>query len=241
MLIIPAIDINEGSCVRLREGRLEDMEIYSDDPVMIALKWASKGAKLLHVVDLDGAFCGRLTNISVIENIVKKINIPVQVGGGVRRYPEVKVLLNLGVSRIILGTILWKDKSLAKRLFTEFPKQIIAGIDARDGCVAIEGWQNTTTIKALDFAIEMVKLGVRRIIYTDITRDGTLQGVNIANIRKMVKKINIPLIASGGVASLTDLRKLKRFEDKGLEGVIIGKALYEGSIVLEEALKEVQE
>lgn len=241
MLIIPAIDIKEGNCVRLREGRLENMEIYSDDPVMVALKWASKGASLLHVVDLDGAFCGKLINISVIENIVKSINIPVQVGGGIRSANEVKVLLNLGVSRIILGTILWKDKGLAKRLFTMFPKQIIAGIDARDGYVAIEGWQNTTPVNALDFAIEMEKLGVCRIIYTDITRDGTLQGVNIANVGKMVKKINIPLIASGGVASLTDLKKLKRFEDQGLEGVIIGKALYEGSIVLEEALQEVQE
>ena len=241
MLIIPAIDIKEGGCVRLREGRFEDVEIFSDDPVVMAVRWADKGAKMLHVVDLDGARYGKLANISLVEQIIKRVDIPVQAGGGIRSYEEVKRLINLGVNRIILGTILWKDKPLAKRLFDEFSEQIIAGIDARDGHVAIEGWQNITSIDALDFAGEMERLGVRRIIYTDIKRDGTLRGPNMANIKRMVKKLNIPLIVSGGIASLTDIKELKKFEALGIEGIIIGKALYKGSILLEEALKLAQE
>ena len=237
MLIIPAIDIKEGGCVRLREGRFEDVEIFSDDPVVMAVRWADKGAKMLHVVDLDGARYGKLANISLVEQIIKRVDIPVQAGGGIRSYEEVKRLINLGVNRIILGTILWKDKPLAKRLFDEFSEQIIAGIDARDGHVAIEGWQNITSIDALDFAGEMERLGVRRIIYTDIKRDGTLRGPNMANIKRMVKKLNIPLIVSGGIASLTDIKELKKFEALGIEGIIIGKALYKGSILLEEALE----
>jgi len=239
MLIIPAIDIKEGRCVRLREGRFEDVEIFSDDPIKVAAKWTDKGAEMLHIVDLDGARYGRLTNISILKQIIREVDIPVQVGGGIRNYRDVKSLIDLGASRVILGTILWKDKVLAKRLFDEFSEKIIAGIDARDGHVAVEGWQNITSIDALDFAGEMERLGVRRIIYTDIKRDGTLKGPNITNIEKMVKNVNIPLICSGGIASLDDIKKLKRFETKGLEGVILGKALYKGTILLEEALKVV--
>ena len=237
MLIIPAIDIKEGKCVRLREGQLEDIEIFSDDPTVMAVKWVNKGAKMLHVVDLDGAFYGKSTNISVIERIVKMVDVPVQVGGGIRGYKEVKKLLDLGASRVILGTILWKDKLLAKRLFEDFSEKIIAGIDAREGYVAIEGWQNITSVDALDFAKEMERLGARRIIYTDIKRDGTLIGPNIGNIEEMVKSVSIPLICSGGITSLANIKKLKKFEVLGLEGIIIGKALYKGTILLEEALK----
>lgn len=239
MLIIPAIDIKEGRCVRLREGRFEDVEIFSDDPILMAVKWVNKGAKMLHVVDLDGARYGRLTNIPILKQIIGEVDIPVQVGGGIRNYRDVKNLIDLGASRVILGTILWKDKALAKKLFEDFSEKIIAGIDARDGYVAIEGWQNITPVDALDFAGKMEKLGAQRIIYTDIKRDGTLKGPNISNIEKMVKNVNIPLICSGGIASLDDIKKLKRFETKGLEGVILGKALYKGTILLEEALKVV--
>ena len=239
MLIIPAIDIKEGRCVRLTEGKFEDVEIFSDDPVAVAVKWANKGAMMLHVVDLDGARYGKLTNISLLEQIIKKVNIPVQTGGGIRNYRDVKNLINLGASRVILGTILWKDKSLAKRLFEDFSEKIIAGIDAREGHVAVEGWQNITSVDALDFAKEMERLGARRIIYTDIKRDGTLIGPNISNIEEIVKNVNIPLICSGGITSLGDIEKLKRLEDLGLEGIIIGKALYKGRIILEEALKVV--
>lgn len=237
MLIIPAIDIKEGRCVRLREGQFSDAEIFSNDPVMVAAKWANKGAEMLHIVDLDGARYGKFTNISLVEQIIKKIGILVQVGGGIRNYRDVKNLIDLGVSRVILGTILWKDKTLAKKLFEDFSEKIIAGIDARDGYVAIEGWQNITPVDALDFAKEMEGLGAQRIIYTDIKRDGTLKGPNITNIEKMLKNVNIPLICSGGITSLDDIKKLKRFETKGLEGVILGKALYKGTIFLEEALK----
>ena len=237
MLIIPAIDIKEGRCVRLTEGKFEDVEIFSDDPVAVAVKWANKGAMMLHVVDLDGARYGKLTNISLLEQIIKKVNIPVQTGGGIRNYRDVKNLINLGASRVILGTILWKDKSLAKRLFEDFSEKIIAGIDAREGHVAVEGWQNITSVDALDFAKEMERLGARRIIYTDIKRDGTLIGPNISNIEEIVKNVNIPLICSGGITSLGDIEKLKRLEDLGLEGIIIGKALYKGRIILEEALE----
>jgi len=240
MLIIPAIDIKEGKCVRLREGRFEDVEIFSDDPILMAVKLVNKGAKMLHVVDLDGARYGRLTNIPILKEIIGEVDIPVQVGGGIRNYRDVKNLIDLGASRVILGTILWKDKTLAKKLFEVFSEKIIAGIDARDGYVAIEGWQNITSVDALDFAKEMEGLGAQRIIYTDIRRDGTLKGPNISNIKKMVKKVNIPLICSGGIASLDDIKKLKRFETKGLEGVILGKALYKGTILLEDALKIAQ-
>ena len=237
MLIIPAVDVKEGKCVRLTEGNFEDMEIFSDDPVAVAIKWADKGAKILHIVDLDGAKYGKLINTSLLEQIIKKVNIPVQVGGGIRNYEEAERLINMGVSRVILGTILWEDKLLTKRLFENFSERIIAGIDARDGKVAIKGWQNVLSIDALDFAGEMERLGARRIIYTDIKRDGTLIGPNIGNIEKMLKNINIPLIYSGGIACLDDVKKLKEFENLGLEGIIIGKALYKGKVILEELLK----
>ncbi|OGD16911.1 1-(5-phosphoribosyl)-5-[(5-phosphoribosylamino)methylideneamino]imidazole-4-carboxamide isomerase [Candidatus Atribacteria bacterium RBG_19FT_COMBO_35_14] len=237
MLIIPAIDIKEGKCVRLREGQFSDTEVFSDDPIKVALNWADKGAEMLHIVDLDGARYGKLTNISLVEKMIKKMSIPVQVGGGIRSYQEVKNLINLGASRVILGTILWKDKTLAEKLFEDFSEKIVAGIDARDGYVAIEGWQNVLSIDALDFAGEIERLGARRIIYSDIKRDGTLKGPNITNIEKMLKNVNIPLICSGGIASLNDIKKLKKIKDSNLEGIIIGKALYKGRIILEEALK----
>ena len=237
MLIIPAIDIKEGRCVRLTEGKFEDVEIFSDDPVAVAVKWANKGAMMLHIVDLDGARYGRLTNISILKQIIREVDIPVQVGGGIRNYRDVKSLIDLGASRVISGTILWKDKALAKKLFEDFSEKIIAGIDAQEGYVAIEGWQNVLSIDALNFAGEMERLNARRIIYTDIKRDGTLKGPNISNIEKMVKNVNIPLICSGGIASLDDIKKLKRLEGLGLEGIIIGKALYKGRIILEEALE----
>lgn len=237
MLIIPAIDIKEGKCVRLREGQFSDTEVFSDDPIKVALNWVDKGAEMLHIVDLDGARYGKLTNISLVEKMIKKMSIPVQVGGGIRSYQEVKDLINLGVSRVILGTILWKDKTLAEKLFEDFSEKIVAGIDARDGYVAIEGWQNVTPVDALDFARKMEKIGAKRIIYTDIRRDGTLMGPDIENIEIMLKNINILLICSGGIASLNDIKKLKKIKDSNLEGIIIGKALYKGRIILEEALK----
>jgi phosphoribosylformimino-5-aminoimidazole carboxamide ribotide isomerase len=237
MKIIPAIDIKNGQCVRLREGRFDDSEIYSDNPVEVALGWVTKGAQYLHVVDLDGARLGQLTNTPIIEKIIQEAGIPVQVGGGIRSQEEVQMLVDLGVDRMILGTILWEDKTLAKSLFDKFPDKIIAGVDARNGYVAIEGWQNVTSVSAFEFAAEMEGLGARRIVYTDIKRDGMMMGPNIANIEKMLNHLNISLIAAGGITSNKDIINLKKFQKKGLEAIIVGKALYKKSILLEEAIK----
>ena len=237
MLIIPAIDIKEGRCVRLREGQFSDTEIFSDNPVKMAIKWADEGAQMLHIVDLDGARYGKITNFSLLQQIIKTVNIPIQVGGGIRSYKVVERLINLGVNRVILGTILWKDKTLAKRLFEDFSEKIIAGIDEREGYIAIEGWQNITSVETLDFTKGIERLGAKRIIYTDIKRDGTLEGPNVESIKRIIRKVSIPIIVSGGVASLDDIKKLKKFEAEGIEGIIVGKALYKGNISLEEALR----
>jgi len=236
MIVIPAIDIKNGQCVRLSEGRFDNSEIYSDDPVKVAVKWEAQGAQYLHLVDLDGARDGQLINISTIQKVVKEVSIPIQVGGGIRTYQEVEMLVNFGVARIIIGTVLWNNKKLTERLFHEFPGKIIAGVDARDGYVAIDGWQSMTAVNAFDFAGKMEGLGAKRIIYTDIKRDGMMKGPNVNSIEKMLSHIKIPLIAAGGVTTLDDIRKLKRLEDLGLEAVIIGKALYKKTVLLENAI-----
>jgi phosphoribosylformimino-5-aminoimidazole carboxamide ribotide isomerase len=236
MLIIPAIDLIEGRCVRLREGRLFSEEVYSKEPVAVAELWELKGAMRLHIVDLDGAFEGRPQNLKVVKRIAKGIKIPIQFGGGVRNLKTIKEVLNCGVEYVILGTSTISKPEFVKKAIKRFGKRIMVSIDASNLKVRVRGWEGKTRKTAPTLAKEMERLGVRNIIFTDIKRDGTLKGPNISQIKKMLKTIDIPLVISGGISSLEDIKKLKPLEKKGLSGIIIGKALYTGRIDLKEAI-----
>ncbi|NLJ72450.1 MAG: 1-(5-phosphoribosyl)-5-[(5-phosphoribosylamino)methylideneamino]imidazole-4-carboxamide isomerase [Syntrophomonadaceae bacterium] len=237
MIIFPAIDIKDGQCVRLVQGRAEDKTVYSDEPPKVALDFANKGAEWLHIVDLDGAFLGKPTNLQAIEAIRKKINIPLQVGGGLRTIEDVRLLLKIGVTRVIIGTKAVSSPDFIKELLDEFgAQQIVLGIDAKNGLVATEGWVNTLEISAWDFGRQMADLGVRYAVYTDIAKDGLLKGPNFTATKEMTTT-NLQIIASGGVTSLDDLKRLKEMESDGLVGAIIGKAIYEGKISIEDAIK----
>ncbi|MDD5154880.1 MAG: 1-(5-phosphoribosyl)-5-[(5-phosphoribosylamino)methylideneamino]imidazole-4-carboxamide isomerase [Candidatus Omnitrophica bacterium] len=238
MLIIPAVDIQEGCVVRFIQGRL-DKKVYSRDPVKTSRHWASQGARLIHVVDLDGANTGIPGNIDVVKEIVKAAGAPVQVGGGIRTEEVIKTLLDCGVSRVILGTKAAEDEAFLSRIFKKFKDNIVVSIDAKDGQVLTKGWQAgcaDTNMDALEFACALRELGFKQVIYTDVSRDGTLSGPNIQATKRLLKT-GLSVIASGGVSSLEDIKKLKKLEKEGLAGVIIGKALYEGRFTLSEALK----
>lgn len=241
MKIIPAIDLLEGRCVRLYQGDYAQSQTFNDHPVEVARQWADQGANLLHLVDLDGAKSGEPTNLKAIEAIVKAIDIPCQVGGGLRDHHSVERLLNLGVKRAILGTIAVENPSLVASLCEAFPGQILVGIDARNGKVATRGWLETSEVLATELAANMAKLGVAEIIYTDIHRDGTLSGPNLQALRELASAISIPIIASGGVSSIADLLSLLGLESMGIKSVIIGKALYTGDVILSEAIQAVGE
>ncbi len=234
MIIIPAIDLKDGRCVRLRQGRAEDVTVYSDDPVQTAMRWASEGAEIIHIVDLDGAFSGNQKNLESIKKIRQAVDVVLQVGGGIRSMDTIKALLEIGINRVILGTVAIKDPSLLRKAAEAHPEQIIVGIDARDGKVAIKGWQEVTEIDALHFAREIQGLPLAGIVYTDIKRDGMLTGPNIETTRAMVQNLRLPVIASGGISSIEDIKALKSIE--GLFGAITGKALYSGAINLKEAI-----
>ncbi len=236
MQIIPAIDIRGGKCVRLLQGDFSQETVFADDPVDMAVHWASFGAERLHVVDLDGAKTGRPQNTAVVGRIVKALDIPVQLGGGIRDLETAGQMLDLGVDRVIIGTSAALDKNLAQAMFDAFGDHVILGLDARDGLVSINGWQNTIDKKAIDFAIEMEALGARRIIHTDISTDGMLSGVNLVAMERMARAVSIPVIASGGVTNIDDIYNLKKLEHLGIEGVIAGKALYTDSLDLREAI-----
>lgn len=240
MEVIPAIDLLGGHCVRLYQGDYQQSEIFNEDPVIVAKQWMDQGATRLHLVDLDGAKAGEQLNLKAIEAIVKAISpIPVQVGGGLRSYAAVSNLLGLGVQRAILGTVAVENPDLVGQLCEEFPGQIAVGIDARNGKVATRGWLETSEIMATDLAKRMEELGVATIIYTDIHRDGTLKGPNIPALREMAEQIDIPIVASGGVSSLTDLLSLLALEPMGVNSVIVGRALYTGDVSLKEAIQAV--
>ncbi|BBA78806.1 1-(5-phosphoribosyl)-5-[(5-phosphoribosylamino) methylideneamino] imidazole-4-carboxamide isomerase [cyanobacterium endosymbiont of Rhopalodia gibberula] len=239
MDIIPAIDLLDGRCVRLYQGDYQQSQVYGENPVEIARQWADLGATYLHLVDLDGAKQGKPINLTTIEAIVKSIAIPVQVGGGLRNSFSIAQLLNLGVDRAIVGTVAVEDPALVQKLCQEFPGKIAVGIDARNGKVATRGWLETSEVLATNLAQQMVQSGVAAIIYTDIHRDGTLSGPNQKALRELASHVNIPIIASGGVSSLTDLLGLLSLEAVGVTGVIIGKALYTGDLNLVEALRAV--
>jgi phosphoribosylformimino-5-aminoimidazole carboxamide ribotide isomerase len=238
MIVIPAIDLMDGKCVRLRQGRFDSKTVFSDDPVEVALKWQSMGAEWIHIVDLDGAREGTMRNFDVIERIVRAVNIPIQMGGGIRDMEKLKAVLDLGLRRAIIGTAALKNPDFAKAACDRFGDRVAVGIDAQGGMVATDGWLNVSRKPAIQFALEMERLGVSLIIYTDISRDGTLSGVNFKAMKEIARTINIPLIASGGVSSLVDIEKLMEIEHLGVIGVIVGKALYTGNLDLREAIEK---
>lgn len=237
MLLIPALDLRDGFCVRLVQGDMSSEIVYSDEPVEMAKQWEDMGASYLHIVDLDGAFTGTPQNLEIVKDIVKNINIPVQMGGGIRCYDAVKEVLNIGVDRVILGTAAIVSNELITKCLKDFGERIAVGIDGRDGMVAIEGWESTVEMTVFDLAQEIDKLGVKRIIFTDTRRDGTLRGPNIDATKKIAEVSGLKVIASGGVSSVEDLYKLKELEAYGVDGVIMGKALYSGAVHLKEALE----
>ncbi len=234
MIIYPAVDVREGKCVRLTQGEFDKQTVYSDNPVEMALKWEKMGAQYLHVVDLDGARTGKAQNIAVISEMAVKMGIPVQVGGGIRTIEMIETVLCKGIERVILGTSAVKDPELVKRAVKTFENNVVIGIDAKDGMVAIEGWEKTSEFKAVDFARKMEELGAKTIIYTDISRDGMLSGPNLKAMEEMVKAVKIDIIASGGVGKLEDIKNLK---ETGVSGVIVGRALYTGDVDLKQAIE----
>jgi phosphoribosylformimino-5-aminoimidazole carboxamide ribotide isomerase len=236
MIVIPAIDLKEGRCVRLEQGLMEKDTVYSDDPAAQARIWQKKGGELLHIVDLDGAFAGVPRNKSAIEAIVGAIDIPTELGGGIRDLATVEAYLELGVGRVILGTVAKENPSLVAEACRLFPGRIVVGIDAKDGLVAVRGWADLTEKNASEMAREMEGMGVAAIIYTDIARDGMMQGPNIEATRRLAESISIPVIASGGVSSLKDIENLLAIEKSGVVGVITGKAIYTGALDLREAV-----
>lgn len=233
---IPAIDVLGGQCVRLTQGDYDRETVYGDDPVAMALRWQAAGAARLHVVDLDGAREGSPRNHDLIAGIAMTLHIPVQVGGGIRDVATVEKLLTLGVDRCILGTRAVQDHGWAEQMFRIFGEQLILGIDAKDGLVAIKGWQETTALTAVELALALKPAGAVRIVYTDISRDGMLSGPNVEATAHLAAKTGMAVIASGGLSSLDDLRRLAQYP--GIEGAIIGRALYTGAIDLAEAVQE---
>jgi len=236
MLVIPAIDLKDGHCVRLVQGKKDKVTVYSNDPVLTARRWVDQeGAERLHVVDLDGAFSGEQKNFNAIASIKKAVPVPVEAGGGIRDMETVQELINIGIDSVIIGTVALEQPALFKAMCEKFPGRVIAGIDASDGKVAIKGWVEKTQRDALDFAKEVEASGAQAVIYTDIFRDGMLSGPNIESTMRMVDTLRIPVIASGGVSTLDDIQRLMAI--KGLYGVITGKAIYSGSLNLKEAIE----
>lgn len=239
MEVIPAIDLLAGKCVRLYQGDYARSQVFNDNPADVAQQWVEQGATRLHVVDLDGAKQGKVVNLAAIEAITAVVSVPIQVGGGLRDSTSVAQLLNLGVQRVILGTVAVEQPQLVADLCQEFPGQIVVGIDARNGRVATHGWLETSEVLATQLATQMQKLGAAAIIYTDIHRDGTLSGPNLEALRELATEISIPVIASGGVSSVTDLLSLLALEPLGVIGAIVGRALYTGDISLKSAVQAV--
>ena len=236
MIVIPAVDIKDGRCVRLLQGRMDAETVFSDDPSEMARKWADQGAELIPVVDLDGAVQKRPRNLAAVERIIKSTSVPIQVGGGIRDAETVRMYLDLGVARVVIGSGAVNNPDMVATACRSFPERIVLGIDARDGRVAIEGWVETTDVPAVDLARQFEGVGLAAINFTDISRDGMRTGPNIAAIRHFAAEVNIPVVASGGVSTIDDVRALAEIENPGVTGVIIGRALYEGDVSLPEAI-----
>ncbi len=237
MLIVPAVDIKGGRCVRLLQGREGSETIFSDDPSAMAARWEAEGAELLHVVDLDGAFRKSPQNVDAIKRILDMVHIPVQLGGGIRSMETISMFLDLGVSRVILGTEAIRNPSLVEQACQAFAGKIMVGIDARNGMVAVEGWTQTTEQRAIEVARGFEDHGLAGIIFTDIHKDGMQTGPNIAQTERLAESVSIPIIASGGVSDIKDIRALLPLERVGVQGVITGKALYAGTLNLKQALE----
>lgn len=238
MLVIPAIDLKNGSCVRLVQGRKSDVTVYDEDPVEVAKQFARAGAQMIHVVDLDGAFTGgESPNRAVVKKIVAAVDVPIEFGGGVRTIDDVEKLCDAGVSRIVLGTIAVESPELLRKLVIRFAEKICVGIDARNGQATTHGWETETQIEAVNLARFVVSCGVQRIIYTDISRDGMLTGPNVEQTVAVARAANVRVTASGGVSSLEDIRRLRGAGEPLLDSVIVGKALYEQKFKLEDAIK----
>ncbi|MCK4274127.1 MAG: 1-(5-phosphoribosyl)-5-[(5-phosphoribosylamino)methylideneamino]imidazole-4-carboxamide isomerase [Dehalococcoidales bacterium] len=236
MEIIPAIDLRDGRCVRLYQGDYNQETVFSDDPLDVALKWQSMGAPRLHIIDLDGAASGEIRNLEIIRDIGRAMLIPVQLGGGIRDIETIEALLKAGIERVILGTAAVEDPGLVTDACRRFRDSVIVGIDAREGYVATRGWVNDTEQAAVELARSMAHIGVRRFIYTDISRDGTLTEPNFSAITEVIDVIGLPVIAAGGITSISHLKMLQKL---GAEGAIVGKALYTGDIILKQALNEI--
>lgn len=237
VILFPAIDLKDGQCVRLFKGDMDKATIYNTDPAAQAKAFEATGFQYLHLVDLNGAIEGKPVNDTAVSNILKSVSIPVQLGGGIRDLATIATWLKKGVKRVILGTVALRNPQLVKDACKQFPGRIVVGIDARDGLVAVEGWAQTSEVKALDLALKFEDSGVAAIIYTDINRDGTSAGLNVEATVDLAFALTTPVIASGGVSSLSDLEELKREAGAGIEGVIAGRAIYDGRIEAKAALK----
>lgn len=230
MILYPAIDLKDGACVRLLRGDMAQATVYADDPAAQARAFAEAGCQWLHVVDLDGAFAGRPVNRAAIEAIVAAVEVPVQLGGGIRDLATLEAWLAAGISRVVLGTAAVRDPAFVETACAAHPGRVAVGIDARDGRAAVDGWAETSDVPALDLARRAAQVGAAAIVYTDIARDGALEGPNLAATRTIAQAVEVPVIASGGVAGLSDLAALKALEDDGVAGVIVGRAFYDGRI-----------
>jgi len=234
VIIFPAMDLRDGKCVRLYQGKFDESEVVGENPLDVALDFKAKGAEYIHMVDLDGALKGEIKNLSIISEVIKTVGIPVELGGGIRNMETVDMLIDTGLSRVILGTAALKDMNFVKQAVKKYGEKIAVGIDAKNEKVAVNGWIDVSDVDYIDFAKQMESIGVKTIIFTDISKDGTLQGPNLEQLEKIHKSVSCDIIASGGIKNVEDLKHIK---DMGVYGAITGKAIYSGNINLEEAIK----
>ena len=237
MLIVPAIDLIDGEAVRLVQGDFSKKTVYNNNPADVAKKWQDAGAELIHLVDLEGSRQGHPIETETVRKIKEKVSVPIEIGGGVRKFEDIETFLNAGADYVILGTSVVADEEFAKEVLKKYEDKIVIGIDAKNGLVAVKGWEQVSEFEAIPFAQKMESFGAKRIIYTDISRDGMMQGVNLTAVQKMAESLNIPVTASGGVSAYDDIINLKKIESCGVNSAIIGKALYTGAIDLKKAIE----
>ncbi len=237
MYLLPAIDLKQGKCVRLKQGDMMQVTVFNDNPPAQAESFAAQGAEWIHIVDLDGAFAGKPVNAQAVENILKAVDVKIELGGGIRTLETIKMWLDKGVARVILGTIALRDPDFVKKACLEFPGRIAVGIDAKDGFVAVEGWAEKSETTAVDLARQFESAGVSAIIYTDVARDGVLQGPNLPATVRLARSVSTPVIVSGGISSLDDLKACKKEEQNNIAGVIAGRAVYDNRFTVREAVR----